>query len=112
MDRAAGEAVSGKFSRRNPAMVTLSDAHVAIIDAIAIAYLGVPRTRLVANLIERALPSVLADLKSDKPETYARVSELAAALRGHVERKTPLPVGVVDLAHRRFERKTRERRQP
>ena len=97
--------MSGKFSRRNPAMVSLSNEHTAILDAIAVVHYNIPRTRMVAALIDRALPLVVAELKKRDPEKFREIMRMVEHLKTHVE-PTPVlsTVGVIDLAERRFER--------
>lgn len=100
--------MAGRFARRNRASVTLDDDQVALVDAIALACYGAPRTRLIAKALEVWLPLAIAEIEKDEPGKAKKIHALAAKLRAHVE----LPAGVVDLGARRLERqraKARER---
>jgi hypothetical protein len=106
--------MSGRFSRRNPAMVELSNDQVALIDSIALEHYGCPRKSLVEELLRRALPLLLEELERDRPGIVKKIQRSAKILRGRVERSDlkivkgtpgPLPTGVVDLAQRREARR-------
>ena len=101
--------MAGKFARRNPASVTLTDDQVALLDAIALCYYGVPRTRLVQKAIDLWLPVWIEEIERRDPAKGKEIRSMAAALSSHVER-APVPVGVVDLAARRDERVRRRMR--
>lgn len=115
----------GKFARRNPASVTLTDDQVALLDAIALCYYNVPRSRLVQKAIDLWLPVWIEEIERRDPAKGKEIRAMETALRTHVERKPPAErvaaiieehgrapaPRVVDLAARRDEKMRRRIRE-
>lgn len=102
--------MAGRFSRRHPALVALGDEHVAVLDAIALVHYSIPRTRMVAALIDRALPELLEEIEGAYPGKLKEIEGMAKALHTHIEQASPR-AGIIDLVERRRARKAAKRKE-
>lgn len=94
--------MSGRSGIRNPTTVTLTSEHAALIDTLALVNYGAPRNRVVAALLDRILPKVLAEVRREQP---GRLREAEKTIRRLRAQGGSSLAGVVDLAQRREARK-------